>query len=180
MMIEMHMEPDPELTREVFARFGLAMYRAQCLERELAIILATKYGPGPFNVSRTEFNSIFEKLFSKSLGQLVSNITQLSALSEDEEERLKAALEKRNWLVHRYFWERVVDLLSYSGLASMIDELQDTADIFESLDELFTTKTREWGESVGISKELVNEHLERLIKDRDDSCSTAEYEDERF
>ena len=110
----------------------------------------------------------------------MSNITQLSALSEDEEERLKTALEKRNWLVHRYFWERAVDLLSYSGLASMIDELRDTADLFESLDELFTTKTREWAESVGISQELVNEHLERLIKDRDDSCSTAEYEDERF
>ena len=67
-MIEMHMEPDPELTREVFARFGLAMYRAQCLEREIAIILATKYGPDPFNVSKKEFDSNFEKTVFEESG----------------------------------------------------------------------------------------------------------------
>ena len=164
MMIEEYVEIDPEQTREVFARFGLAMYQAQCLERQLAIILATKYGPGPFNVSRTEFDNIFENLFSKSFGQLVSNITKLSALSQDEEEQLKKALERRNWLAHRYFWERAVDLLSDSGRASMIDELQETADLFDRLDEFFTSKTVDWAKSVGISQDMLNEQLVRLMK----------------
>jgi hypothetical protein len=30
---------------DVYARFGLAIYQVQCLERELAISLATVHGP---------------------------------------------------------------------------------------------------------------------------------------
>ena len=166
MMSEEYFEIDPEQTREVFARFGLAMYQAQRLERQLAIILATKYGPGPFKVGRTEFDSILENLFSKSFGQLVSTITKLSALSQDEGEQLRKALENRNWLAHRYFWERAADFLTESGRDSMINELHETAEQFDRLDELFTGKTVEWANSVGISQEMLNQQLERLLKDR--------------
>ena len=33
-------DADPEQIREVYARFGLAMYQAQCVERQIAILLA--------------------------------------------------------------------------------------------------------------------------------------------
>ena len=88
------------------------MFQAQCLERQLAIILATKYGPGPTNISRTELDDIFDDLFSRTLGQLVEEIGRLAELTEDEEERLQEALSKRNWLAHRYFWERAIEILS--------------------------------------------------------------------
>ena len=169
MMIEGDIDPESEQTREVFAHFGLAMYQAQCMERQLAIILASKYGPSPTRISRTEFENILEDLFSKTLGQLVSNIKRLSALSEDEEERLKKALEKRNWLAHRYFWERSVEFLSESGRASMIDELQDASFLFATLDEFFTNKTMEWGESFGITQQSVDKRVELLIRDQEGS-----------
>ena len=98
------MDPESE-PREVFARFGLAMYLAQCLERQLALILATKYGPGPTKITRTEFDNILADLFSRTLG-LVTKIGKLAELGEDEKEQLQKALNKRNWLAHRYFWER--------------------------------------------------------------------------
>ena len=169
MMFEGHIDPESEQIREVYARFGLAMYRAQCLERQLAIILATKYGPGPTRISCTELDNIFEGLFSRTLGQLVREVVTLAGLGKDEEERLENALEKRNWLAHRYFWERAVEFLSESGRTSMINELQDATYLFDTLDEFFTNKTMEWGDSFGITQQLVEKELERLIRDREDS-----------
>ena len=166
-MIETQIDPELEQNREVYARFGLAMYQAQCLERQLAMILATKYGPDPTRISRKEFKSVFDDLFSKSLGQLVRKITKLSALSEDEEKRLKEALETRNWLAHRYFWERAVDILSVPGRASMIDELRAAAHQLHTQDEFFTNKTDEFGERFGINQQLIKKQIERSIRNRE-------------
>ena len=155
MMIQEPIELDAEQMREVYARFGFATYQAQCLERQLAIILATKYGPEPTRISSKEFSSVFEDLFSKSLGQLVRKITKFSDLSKDVEGRLQEALETRNWLTHRYFWERALDILSVAGRAKMIDELRAAADLLHSQNEFFTTKTDEYGKRFGINQRLI-------------------------
>ena len=164
----MNIECESAEAREVFARYGLAMYRAQCLERQLSIILATKYGPGLTRISGEELDQNLEGLFSKTLGHLVREVSMLAELSEEEEGRLHQALRKRNWLVHRYFWERAVELLSESGRASMIRELNEAADFFDAIDELFTNRTMEWGATVGITEQSVDQELQRLIRDQDE------------
>ena len=123
-MIEVTLDHKSGHIREVYAWFGLAMFTAQCLERELALILATKYGPDPTRISEREFDAILEDLFSKTLGHLVGEIGKVAALSEEEKEQLQTTLSKRNWLAHNYFWDRAVDVLSESGRVSMIEELQ--------------------------------------------------------
>ena len=157
------MDSESEQIRDVYAYFGLAMYQAQALERQLAIILATKYGPGPKRITRGQFDNLLEGLFSKTLGHLVESISEVADLSEDEEERLREALTKRNWLAHRYFWERAAEFMSDSGRVSMVEELRDTATLFEALDKLFTSRTNEWGESIGVTRQTVDKHLERLL-----------------
>ena len=159
-MDQEHINLKSDQIREVFARFGLAIYQAQCLERQLALILATKYGPGP---TSAEFDGMLEDLFSRTLGTLVIEIRTVAHLSGDEEKRLQQGLNTRNWLTHRYFWERSIELLSESGRASMIEELQDAADSLHSLDELFTVKTIEWAEHIGVTQQLVDKEVERLV-----------------
>ena len=131
-MAEWDVDADPEQIKEVYARFGLAMYQAQCLEQQLALILATKYGPGPAKLSNTEFDNVLDALFSRTLGQLVNGIGKLASLSEDEEGRLQKAVTKRNWLAHRYFSDRSIDFLSESGREMMVEELQEVSDFFHS------------------------------------------------
>ena len=163
------MDPDSEQIKEVFARFGVAMYRAQCLERQLALILATKYRSGPAKITKTEFDNILAGLFSRTLGHLVSKIGEIAEISEDEKEQLRKALKRRNWLAHQYFWERAAAFMSDSGRDSMIEEIQEAMSSFEALDELFTSRTTEWRESIGITQESVDNELERLVRDREDS-----------
>ena len=160
-----HVDSEVEQIKEVFARFGQAIFQAQGLERQLAILLATKYGPGPHGITRTLFDRILERHFLKTLGRLVKDIGTVARLSKEEEVRLQEALTKRNWLAHEYFWERAIDFLSESGRASMIEELQDAADLFEDLDKLFTNRTIEWGKEFGITRQALDKTLERLMKD---------------
>ena len=158
-----YIDPESEQIREVFARFGLAIYHAQCLEKQLALILATKYGLGPTRISKMEFDEILKDLDSRTLGQLVSKIRTLADLGEDERGQLEQGLSTRNWLTHRYFWERSVDFLSESGRASMIKELQEASDSLHTLDELFTKRTLVWGETIGVTEESLDQELERLV-----------------
>ena len=159
-----HIDPESAQIREVYAYFGLAMYQAQCLERQLAMILATKYGPGPTRITSREFDALLEGLFRRTLGHLVNEIGAIVDVNEDEKEQLKVALKKRNWLVHHYFWDRAVEFQSESGRASMVSELQEAAEYYQALDEIFTNRTKEWGETVGVTQQSIDEHMERLLQ----------------
>ncbi len=158
-------DSESEQKREVFARFGLAMYWSQCLERQLALILVTKYGPGPNNISGTERDKILDGLFSKTLGTLVNKVGMAPQLSEDDKEQLSKAGDKRNWLAHDYFWDRAKEILSESGRTLMIEELEEAANFFEALDELFTKSTVAWLEEAGITQQEVDQEFERLMRD---------------
>ena len=81
-------EQQSEEIKEVYAWFGLAMYRAQCLEEQIIIILATKYGPDPRTLSVAEYDYLFERLSSKTLGKLVREINAVAQLVKEEEEKL--------------------------------------------------------------------------------------------
>ena len=164
-MAEWDADADPEQVKEVYAHFGLAMYQAQCLEQQLALILATKYGPGPTKISIVDFEHLLDGLYTRTLGQLVREIGKLASLSEDEEGSLQQALSKRNWLAHRYFSDRSVDFLSESGRDMMVEELREVSEFFHSLDELFTQRTMEYVETLGITQELIDQQLERLLTD---------------
>ena len=167
-MAEWDVDADPEQIKEVYARFGLAMYQAQCLEQQLVLILATKYGTGPTKLSNIEFENVLDALFSRTLGHLVNEIGKLASLSEDEEGRLRKALTKRNWLAHGYFSDRSIDFLSESGREKMVAELQEVSEFFHSLDELFTQRTMEYLDTFGITQELIDLELNRLLADPGD------------
>ena len=161
-----HIDPRSEQLseeiKEVYAWFGLAMYRAQCLEEQLVIILATKYGPDPTTLSVAEYDNIFERLSSRTLGKLVREIGTVAQLGKDEDEQLRRALSKRNWLTHHYFRERSIEFLTESGRVEMIEELQEATDSFQALDEIFTRRTMESLGAFGITQQKVDEELERL------------------
>ncbi len=168
-----HIDPESESIKDVFAHFGLAMYRAQCLERQMAIMLATQHLLGPATITKTEFEKHLDGLFSKTLGNLVNELKIATDFGEEEGERLDDALSKRNWLAHRYFGERATEFLSESGRASMLRELQNAADYFDTLDNFLTCRTKRWGEAIGITQQLLDEAFERLVNDRKDQLGNT-------
>ncbi len=155
---------ESEQIKEVYARFGLAIYQAQCLERQLAILLSTEYSPGPKKMTRDQYDELLQLHFQKTLGSLITYLRKSVDIPNDLESILTDALKKRNWLVHHYFWEKAGQFMTESGRIRMIQELQGLAFFFDRIDKLLTEISHKWCEQHGITEEMVQKQLEELLK----------------
>ena len=81
---------------------------------------------------------------------------------------MQKAVTKRNWLAYRYFSDRSIDFLPESRREMMVEELQEVSEVFHSLDELFTHRTMEHVETFGITQELIDLEINRLLADPGD------------
>ena len=145
--------------REVFGRFGLAMYHAQCLEIQIGQMAAT-YDPKFAEMSPDERGRAFDEEQEKTLGRLIERLAKRMAMSSVLRGRLIEAKKLRNWLAHRYFWERAKDILKPEGRDNMIVELQEKADFFKELDQELTDFAQELLFRAGASREEFESLLE--------------------
>src|SRR5262249_13177218 len=125
--------------RQVYERIGLALYIINSIERQVAILLAGEDELSPKKLTAAQYDELLSSLFSKTLGQLVSCLRKSIQLPADFEEQLRKALELRNWLAHRYFWERMSQFQTPEGRSAMIQELDQITDqlhaLYEELDQ---------------------------------------------
>jgi hypothetical protein len=151
--------PDAQQRREVFARFGLVAYQAQCLERQIGILLAATYNSDFLQSTPSEQKAFFEREFTKVLGRLVSDLNQRVHLTPEFEFRLRRGLKYRNKLIHNYFWERAGSFLTWDGREKMICELQEATDFLGALDSELTDLSEKWAAKVGVSKDAIEAQL---------------------
>jgi hypothetical protein len=140
-----------ELVREVYAHFGLAIYEAQVLEHGLAnAMLLARMAAGKLP-TLADFDAFLEARFKKTLGSLIKDLSNHIAVDAGLEGMLAAALEKRNWLAHRYFRERSETFMSDRGCATMIAELESAQALFHEADEALEGVTKTFAAKVGVT-----------------------------
>ena len=153
-----------EHIKEVYAYFGLAMYMAQVLEH--GIVNASVYlellpkTKGKW--SPEEFETYMDTEFEKTLGRLIGKLRTLTAIDDDLENLLTITLKKRNWLAHHYFRERAEEFLSPSGRDSMITELGQCRDLFQTTDRKLDAVITPLMKRLGLTDEIVEEHLKKM------------------
>lgn len=153
---------DSEQIRETFAHFGLAMYRAQCVEKQLGILLASTLKPDFLRVTPEERDIYFDVEFGKTLGQLIKSLQTAVPVPQALERRLSRALVLRNWLSHEYFWQRSIQGLSSQGRVRMIDELKESGEFLFSVDEELTAISMAWLADQGVPQEVIDAEMEAL------------------
>ncbi len=142
--------------REVYARYGLAMYSAQLLETGLIQFVVTlRADAGNLNTQQ-EYDEEWDKLAKMTFGQLLKTIDP-SLLDPATAQEMDKALALRNRLAHKYFWEKAAEMLGEKTKEQMVNELQGYADYFKSLDEKVTEKIYAWAKRCGIDLEKLNE-----------------------
>ncbi len=155
---------DAAQSRETFARFGQAMYYAQCVEKQLAILLATTFNREFLKASTDERGKCFDRMLERNLGSLLGMLRQQVVVEAGTEDRLTKAKDRRNWLAHNYFLERGIDVLTWNGRERTIAELQTIADEFRLLDEQLTRLTEDWLERSGVDKGTLYAEVERYMR----------------
>jgi hypothetical protein len=130
--------PNFEDPNEVFAFYGLAMYSAQVLEDGVLNIAAALHVIETPVISRELFEAVFSKLDLATLGSLLRATRSQVAVDPTLDELLCDALEKRNYLAHRFFREHAFAFTSEHGRAIMIQGLRAMIAVFQAADEALT------------------------------------------
>ena len=101
------LDPESEQIREVYARFGLAVYSAQCLERELAMLLAASGTPEYFTA--WDYDDRLAGNFDSTFGALVTMFAGMAGHFEDKPllvELEKAVKKETNWSMDTFGTEQ--------------------------------------------------------------------------
>jgi hypothetical protein len=166
------LDPESYRIREVYAYYGLTMYHIQCLERTLAMLEATVYNSNADHITKSQFDSILERNFKKTLGQLIFTIKKAIDLPDNFEKKLSDALEKRNFIAHHYFWARAIKFSHTRGQEEMITELSQLSAYFEEMDKELYLVLRKWGNAKGVTDNRIYQIMGNMllseIKDIDD------------
>jgi hypothetical protein len=143
-------QPDDELVKDVFAHYGLAAYLAHVLERSLVNALTTVYGPGSTRLTERQLEERFQDLSKKGLGSLLTTLRE-AGLSAEVLLVVQAALEDRDRLVNRFFWDHAVDFASEDGCHRMLSELTEMEHRFLECDARVTNEVHQWAAAHGLT-----------------------------
>ena len=151
-------------TREVYAKYGLAMYFAQCLETGLVNLLVALKLKDRDKITLSDIDSLIEINYEKTLGKLISSLKQAMKTSEDLETDLKELLDIRNYLAHRYFRVKAIDFMKKDGRQHMLSELDCFISKLEGGDKKIESITAVIAEQYGITDETIYNSVEDLLK----------------
>jgi len=152
-MVE-EIDPEDWHVREVYARFGLAMYQGQVLEHEIVNLLSwTGINAGEI-ANREQADASSAILFAKTMGALrAALMTRRIDLGQLDGE-LTRAVRLRNFLAHHYFRERAAAFMTREGRDGMIGELDQAITFFREVDERLTPFTLRIIEAFGLTGKL--------------------------
>lgn len=169
--ITMTEHDDSEHVKEVYARFGLAVYCAQVLEHGLVnALVILDLIPSRLHLARsldewrTEADAFMDRHFEATMGRMMKNLHDITQVGTDLESLLRDALKKRNWLVHDYFRERATEFMSSAGREHMLREVDECRDLFQSAEQRLEGVVAPLRSKAGITDELLEQEYRRLLE----------------
>ena len=161
--------------REVYARYGLAVYCAQVLEHGLVnALVILDLIPSRRHLARSseewgaDVDAFMDRHFEATMGRMMRNLRDVTEVSVDLDRLLSDALNKRNWLVHDYFRERAMEFMSRAGREQMLCEVDECRDLFQAADERLEEIIAPLRNQAGITDKLLEREYRRMLEGRND------------
>lgn len=161
------LDADARQRRAAFARYGLALYHAQCVEKSLAILVSSVLNKEFLPSTPDRREEILEEIFAKTIGQLITQMRRQVTVPRNLDKMLNDARQKRNWLAHEYFWARAGQILTTRGRDAMIEELAQLSDFFSKIDAHLVEIYEKWVKKVGIPQKTIDASLKQLIAENE-------------
>lgn len=120
----------PKDLYELYAEFGIAAEKAQVLEVEagnvgLAFLSVFVDTDQITDEERARFRGLVDDANRKTLGALLKVVKSLGTLDQSILDAIDEALERRNYLMHKFFRHHNFAICSEAGRKTMIDELRE-------------------------------------------------------
>jgi hypothetical protein len=152
---------------EVMSSYGRAMFGCQCIERILAMLLATVYRDELYSRARwLDYEQLMALNFHKPLGALLGEMREKGvAFPSELESLLQEALRNRNYLAHFYFSDREVLRGIRYGEKAWRPELEQMARLFQSVADRLWAIEKSWMQKQGVSEEMIWEAWNDYLRD---------------
>lgn len=161
---------EEEQIREVYSRYGLAMYMAQVLEHGMvnADIVMRTLGTRATHADEAGWHAAFDAAYevglARTYGNMLKQIERLDGFPPNLLARLRQAKEDRDVLAHRFFWQHDVAFLSSQGRTAMIAWCEVRVELFKELSDEIDAFIRPIRERHGISEEWIEQAMELSLK----------------
>jgi hypothetical protein len=152
-----------EETREVYARYGLAMYFAQVVEHAIVNLMIALRLPERGALTARDIDQFMDEAFAMTFGRLLKELRQMGQPIDSVERELDQARDLRNWLAHRYFRDRAVQFMSPAGRVVMLQELDDATDLFLRVNESLERLSAEVRAANNVGEDAVRQEYEKLL-----------------
>ena len=163
-----------EHVKEVYARFGLAVYFAQVLEHGLVnALIILDLIPSRHHLARSrkewgaEVDMFMDRHFETTMGRMMKNLRDVTEVPPELDILLHDALKKRNWLAHDYFRERAKEFMLPTGREQMLREVDECRNLFQAADKQLESIVAPLRAKVGISDELLEREYRRMLEGHD-------------
>jgi len=159
--------PDDE-DNEVWIYYGLAAYYAQLLEKDVLQFVAMLEFVGLSSIGPGTTQQIFARLDRHTLGQLMRAARTRATIPQHIDDLLSESLEKRNFLIHKFYYHHGLSHLSEAGRRMMVDELQRMAALFKRTDKELETIFLPLAAQLGITEDVLERQYHQLLAEWED------------
>ncbi len=158
-------DPESALTREVFARYGLAMYMAQVLEHSIvnALIVLRFLPTRPHHSSKESWEAAFDDFynneFGKTLGNMINTLDRLDIVPQHLVLQLRSIKKNRDVLAHSFFREHDLKFETQAGRVEMIAFCESAIAEFKAADEELEAFCAPYRRRYGMTDEWIEQKL---------------------
>lgn len=148
----------------IYAYFGLAIYRWQCIEKEFENMLWIKNAFIKDIKSLKEFDSMVNEIEWKryTMWKQMRELRKIYNFSQELELELVELLEIRNYLIHKYFKENIQKFSSRLWVQEMLKYFINFIEKAGNLDQKLQIYTDDYKKKLWITDEKINILMEEL------------------
>jgi hypothetical protein len=150
-------------TREVYARYGLAMYFAQVVEHAIVNLMIALRLPERGALTERDIDEFRDEAFAMTFGRMLKELRRMGQPTQFVQRDLDQARNTRNWLAHRYFRDRAVQFMSPAGRAIMLQELDDATNLFLQVNESLERLSAEVRAVNNVGEDAIRQEYEQLL-----------------
>ena len=161
-----------EKFREVMYRSGLAFHSASALERSFKLLMFVLSEQKFVDMPVERARELIEDRKTQPLKHILNQIAQHVDFSPEDREILDAALVKRNWFIHSFFWDRSEAISHDATRPAVVKELKDLNRQFEMAAQRTDAVTNLlFRQLYGASLDLIKEDAIRKVMPKPNNCT---------
>lgn len=148
----------------MYAHFGLAVFYTQCLEETFSLMLCSERIAKKKSINKQEVNEIIESIESakKTMGKFIHDVKDCYNLPEQLVIDLKQILEKRNYIIHKFFKIEIRKTFSDSGIKDIIKYFCDFKDEVKRIDNELMKYNDIHQKKLGVTDQEINEMAKKM------------------